>query len=80
MLCSNTLLIYAGTFTTNVVAAAPVLYCKDALEKSETVCYYNPVYVGCRGSPTVILAYRQQFSYLSLKLSNSICIFQLMKS
>ncbi|XP_047972184.1 arginine biosynthesis bifunctional protein ArgJ, chloroplastic [Salvia hispanica] len=28
--------VSAGTFTTNVVAAAPVLYCKDALEKSET--------------------------------------------
>ncbi|KAG6410129.1 hypothetical protein SASPL_128179 [Salvia splendens] len=28
--------VSAGTFTTNVVAAAPVLYCKGALEKSET--------------------------------------------
>ncbi|KAL7095670.1 hypothetical protein ACP275_10G038400 [Erythranthe tilingii] len=28
--------ISAGTFTTNVVAAAPVLYCKEALEKSTT--------------------------------------------
>ncbi|KAI3474451.1 hypothetical protein Pfo_029312 [Paulownia fortunei] len=28
--------ISAGTFTTNVVAAAPVLYCKEALEKSAT--------------------------------------------
>ncbi|KAL6574750.1 hypothetical protein OROMI_012035 [Orobanche minor] len=28
--------ISAGAFTTNVVAAAPVLYCKEALEKSAT--------------------------------------------
>ncbi|KAL0451177.1 UNVERIFIED_CONTAM: Arginine biosynthesis bifunctional protein ArgJ, chloroplastic [Sesamum latifolium] len=28
--------ISAGAFTTNVVAAAPVLYCKEALEKSTT--------------------------------------------
>ncbi|XP_057778945.1 arginine biosynthesis bifunctional protein ArgJ, chloroplastic isoform X2 [Salvia miltiorrhiza] len=28
--------VSAGTFTTNVVAAAPVLYCKEALEKSAT--------------------------------------------
>lgn len=45
----TSLLNYAGTFTTNVVAAAPVLYCKEALEKSATVCYYKPNNVSCRG-------------------------------
>lgn len=30
--------ISAGSFTTNVVAAAPVLYCKSVLNTSKTVC------------------------------------------
>lgn len=35
--------VSVGVFTTNVVAAAPVLYCKEALEKSMLVCYSKNV-------------------------------------
>ena len=34
---------YTGTFTTNLMAAAPVLFCRKILEKSSTVCFLcNP--------------------------------------
>lgn len=73
-MCSfpTSLLNYVGTFTTNVVAAAPVLYCKKALEKSATVCYCKSISVGCRRFHSAgTLTLRQQFSPLR-KNSNSI--------
>lgn len=33
------MLCHSGAFTTNVVAAAPVVYCKKTLDSSKTVCW-----------------------------------------
>lgn len=38
LVCCDVDAISAGAFTTNVVAAAPVVYCKKALDMSKTVC------------------------------------------